>query len=54
MKVRVPILVQDQWAAQREGIEITEGYDIEDEEFFLHRPVTIPIAIDEIYIEFEG
>jgi len=45
MKVRVPILVQDQWAAQHKDFKITEGYDIEDEEFFLDGPVTKRIAV---------
>lgn len=45
MKVKVPILVQDQWAAQREGIDLIEKYFIEDEDFFLDGPVTKRIAI---------
>jgi hypothetical protein len=44
MKIRVPIFVQDRWAAEREKIEPLENVDLEDE-FFLDGPTTQRIAV---------
>jgi hypothetical protein len=44
MKIRVPIFVQDRWAAEREKIDTLENIDIEDD-FFLDGPTTRRLAV---------
>ncbi|MHB8069670.1 MAG: gluzincin family metallopeptidase [Desulfobaccales bacterium] len=44
MKIRVPIFVQDRWAAEREKIDTLENIDIE-EDFFLDGPTTRRLAV---------
>jgi hypothetical protein len=45
MKVKVPIFVQDRWAAEREKIKPIEHFYLEEEEFFLDGPTTRRLAV---------
>ncbi len=45
MKVRLPIMVQDQAIAQQKGMRLTEGCTLEGERFFLDGPVTERLAV---------
>ncbi len=45
MKVHMSIFVQDRWTAEKNQEDITEGFYIEDEPFFLDGPITRQVAI---------
>lgn len=45
MKVRVPLLIKDRMASKYIGVQPTEGFDIDDEPFFLDGPVTRRVAV---------
>jgi len=45
MKVRIPIMIQDPMTSKDKGIPPVEGFDPDNEEFFLDGPVTKRIAV---------
>lgn len=45
MKVRLPVMVKDTMHAAYLGVQLTENWEITDEEFFLDGPVTRRVAI---------
>ncbi len=45
MKIKVPIFVQDRWAAERDKIKPIEHFFLEEEEFFLDGPTTRRLAV---------
>lgn len=45
MKVRIPIMIQDPQVAKDQGIEAIEGFQPEQEDFFLDGPVSRRVAI---------
>jgi hypothetical protein len=51
MKVRIPLLVQDQTIAQQKGMRLTEDCNFEGERFFLDGPVTERLAVLDFDLE---
>jgi hypothetical protein len=45
MKIRIPLMVQDPRASKLEGIKATEGFDPDQDEFYLDGPVTKRVAV---------